>query len=99
MSKELIEYYRKGGPCVDYNDECRHRPSGCPCTDTANELERLEGALQAANEQLNILTKDCKPALSPTQVHKDPDHEAENSMCACPTCINEGWAAQEADDD
>ena len=30
---------------------------------------------------------------------KDPDHEAENSMCACPTCINEGWAAQEVDDD
>jgi len=30
---------------------------------------------------------------------RDSDHEAENSMCACPTCINEGWAAQEVDDE
>jgi len=25
---------------------------------------------------------------------RDPDHEPENSMCACPSCINEGWAQQ-----
>ena len=35
------------------------------------KIERLEGALQAANEQLNILTKDCKPAISPTQEEDD----------------------------
>ena len=28
---------------------------------------------------------------------KDPDHEAENPMCACPTCINEGWKMSNPD--
>ena len=85
-------------PIYDYCRSCLPQ-FALAIREADDEIERLEGALQAANEQLNILTKDCKPALSPTQVHKDPDHEAENSMCACPTCINEGWAAQEVDDE
>ena len=36
---DLIDYYRRGGSCIDYNDECRDRSSGCPCTETADALE------------------------------------------------------------
>ena len=35
----------------------------------------------------------------PDTDERDPDHEAENPMCACPTCINEGWAQQATDAD
>jgi len=44
---DLIAYYRAGGPCQ--GDVCRHRESGCPCTETADEIERLE----AENKQLH----------------------------------------------
>jgi len=33
-----------------------------------------------------------------TTSHSDPDHEPDNILCACPTCINEGWASQMSPD-
>jgi len=42
---DLVKYYRAGGPCEDFNDVCRHRLAGCPCTETADRIEELEAAL------------------------------------------------------
>ena len=39
---DLVKYYRAGGPCEDFNDVCRHRLAGCPCTETADRIEELE---------------------------------------------------------
>ena len=57
---DLIDYYRRGGPCIDYNDECRYRSSGCPCTETADALEaqqaviaKLEAKLKHLREEYN----------------------------------------------
>ena len=59
------------GPTPDGHWEAEQCQICAYIKEAADEIERLEGALQAANEQLNILTKDCKPALSPTQEEDD----------------------------
>ena len=42
---DLVKYYRAGGPCEDFNDVCRHRLAGCPCTETADRIEELESVV------------------------------------------------------
>ena len=49
---DLIDYYRRGWPCIDYNDECRDRSSGCPCTETAEALEAQQAVIDAARDIL-----------------------------------------------
>ena len=42
---DLIDYYRRGWLCIGYNDECRDRSSGCPCTETAEALEAQQAVI------------------------------------------------------
>jgi len=60
------------------------------------ELEELAFYDQQTIDLMKLNAKGAEgvAALAVTE-QVDPDHEAENSMCACPTCINEGWAEQE----
>ena len=36
---ELLEYYRAGAEC---HPICKDRDRGCPCTETADAIERLQ---------------------------------------------------------
>ena len=49
---DLIDYYRRGWLCIGYNDECRDRSSGCPCTETAEALEAQQAVINAAVDLL-----------------------------------------------
>ena len=60
------------------------------------KVDELEGDLNIMRLQRDATHVSRCPKCAATE-QVDPDHEAENRMCACPTCINNGWAEQEGE--
>ena len=80
------------------------------CSKYRDVLQGLHDAYYAGSEgligynayltKLGEATKTAIDTVSSTadDEQTDPDHEPDNRLCACPTCINEGWAAQSTAD-
>jgi len=64
---DLIDYYRRGGPCRDYRDTCRDRSSGCPCTETAEALEAQQAVIDAARPMMGEIQKQLEQMDGGTQ--------------------------------
>ena len=47
--RDIIEYYRAGAEC---HPICKDRGRGCPCTETADAIERLQAEIKALKEKL-----------------------------------------------